>query len=165
MTMALSGAKPKTDRSQVRHRIQSEHDWTEIDDVPYLDGPPLPPRSTAEGDDAPVGSLAVFGRWPDATLRWYRAVSRMPHACRWRPTMWEFVWQVAELHARFTEGWKGHNGAELRIRESKLGTTPDALRDLRIRYVPPGTAKQREDAAGGADLPADVKRLDDYRDL
>ena len=165
--MALAGAKPKTDRSQIRHSVPPEHEWREYEDVPYLDGPPLPPRTISEGPDAPVGAL---DRWPDATMRWYRSVSRMPHARDWRPGMWETVWRIAELHARFSEGWKGHGGSELRISQKVLGMTDDDLRDLRIRYVPVGTMAKRakekraKASAGGAGSAA-VAKLDDYRDL
>lgn len=128
-----------------------------------MNAPPLPPRTMAEGPDAPVGAL---DRWPDATQRWYRAISRMPHAKLWRPAQWEFVFTVAESHARFMEGWKGHGGAELRIREAKLGTTDESLRDLRIRYVPAGTmAKRRREARAATGTDGKVSKMADYRDL
>lgn len=167
--MPVPGTKATMDRSQVRRANADVIEWIEVDDVPYLDAPPLPPRTISEGPDAPVGAL---DRWPDATMRWYRAVSRMPHAKLWAATDWENVWRVAELHARFSEGWKGHNGSELRISQKVLGMTMDDRRDLRIRYLPAGTEKKRATeqrrkraAGGGSTDGATVRKLDDYRDL
>lgn len=163
--MPVPGTKAKMDRSQVRRTNADVIEWVEVDDKPFLGAPALPPRSIAEGPDAPVGAL---DRWPDATQRWYRVVSRLPHAKLWGPGEWENVYRVAELHARFSEGWKGHNGSELRISQKVLGLTMDDRRDLRIRYVPPGTeaarAKQQRAKATGTEG-AGVARLDDYRDL
>ncbi|MEV2236688.1 hypothetical protein [Micromonospora sp. NPDC049891] len=64
---------------------------------------------------------------------------------------------TAEVHARFVEGG---SATELRIREKLLGTTLDARRDLRIRYVDPKPAASPAGAAG-----AGVTKLDDYRSL
>ncbi len=50
--------------------------------------------------------------------------------------------------------------AELRQREKILGTTLDARRDLRIRYVDPGAPAETEDQ--GEEAPS-VASLDDYR--
>lgn len=157
--MPAPGPAPVADRTQVR-RAAANPDilvWREFDDVPNTKAPPLPPRSMAEPHgDLPGGTR---GYWPDATQRWYRAISRLPHTTSWTDAEWQFCWDVAEVHARFTEGWKGHNGAELRLREAMLGNTWDARRGLRIRYVEP---KKKADENA---VPADVARLDDYRSL
>lgn len=163
--MGAPGTKPTMDRSQVRRTNADVIEWQDFDEVPNLKALNLPPRSIAEGPDAPVGAL---DRWPDATQRWWRAVSRLPHTVSWDAAMWETAFSVAELHARFVEGWKGHGGAEWRIARKILGTTPDDRRDLRIRYVPRGTMKgreqeQRRKTASGSG--ATVSRLDEYRDL
>lgn len=157
--MAVAGAKPKEDRTQVRHRHPSAEgtEWREVTDVPF-DGPPLPDRdessSTSEG--RPIGVFALA--WPASTLRWWEAVRRMPHAALWSPTDWETAYAAAETHARFAEGWRGcASGSELRQREKQLGMTHDARRDLRIRYVPPKPAADN--------LPANVAVLDDFREL
>jgi hypothetical protein len=163
--MPVPGSKPTMDRSQVRRANADVIEWREYEDTPYTGAPPLPPRQMAEGPDAPVGAL---DRWPDWTQRWYRTVSRMPHAKDWTPGDWEYVWQTAEAHARFMEGWKGHNGAELRMRQKPLGLTSDDRRDLRIRYVPKGTLAARRKAERGAATGTEgaaVARLADYRDL
>ena len=155
--MAVAGAKPKEDRSQIRHRVPPVHDWTEVVDEPFVGAPALPPRdeSASTSYERPRGVDAID--WPESTKRWYRTISTMPHAGLWSAADWQYVFDVAEAHARFAEGWKGcASGAELRMREKLLGNTMDSRRDLRIRYIP----KPEENA-----LPANVTRMADFRDL
>lgn len=130
-----AGRKPKEDRSQVRHRI-AVLDFDDIPNVPF-DGPRLPTRwRTVDGAE-------VRAAWPKATLRWWEKIRRMPHAKRWTDTDWEHAFMTAELHARISEG-RG-SFVELRSRERRMGTTEDARRDMRIRYVEPSAATKRED--------------------
>lgn len=153
----MAGAKPKEDRSQIRHRVPPVHDWTEVEAIPF-DGPPLPDRqTTASIDDPSAGEgLAAIGEWPRRTREWWEAIRQMPHAKLWTATDWGYAFDVAETHARFAEGWKGCNGAELRMREKLLGNTMDSRRDLRIRYVAP-----RDETP----LPTNVTRMADFREL
>jgi hypothetical protein len=73
-------------------------------------------------------------RWPSATRRWWRAISRLPHAALWTDADWQFALDTAQLVAAFHAG--DHRLAvEIRRRERVMGTTADARRDLRIRYV------------------------------
>lgn len=159
--MGLAGAKPKADRSQVRHR-NPVAEWTEVENVPY-DGPPLPARrDELSAVDEVIMSVRnevriVDNGWPTPTLRWWEAVRTMPHAALWSATDWQFAFLTAEVHARFIEGWKGYTGAELRQRERFMGVYYDARRDLRIRYVEPKPKTE--------ETPAGVARLDDYRGL
>lgn len=170
--MPVTGAKPVMDRSQVRRTNADIHEWREYLNTPNIDAPPLPPRNIAMGDGAPTSG--GLGRWPDRTMSWYRAVSRMPHTRDWTREDWEFCWDVAEQHARFHEGWKGYGGSELRLCRRMLGDTWDARRDLRIRYLDAeqwAAKLKNERKRSGADLAATgtdgaaVKQLDDYRDL
>ncbi len=154
--MAVAGRKPIEDRSQARNRMPAAEgtEWREVIDVPF-DGPPLPPRpGVASTEDPHSGESTPAERgWPDWTSRWWEAIRTMPHTARWTLSEWESAFSVAEAHARFVEGWKGcATGAELRIKEKALGTTADALRDLRIRYVQP--------ADPSAPLPANVIAVD-----
>lgn len=73
LDMPVSGAKPKADRSQVRHRIAPVHDWTEVEDVPYAKAPKLPTRNTRVS-------------WADAgRVRWV-AVSKTSDVPKgWKP--------------------------------------------------------------------------------
>lgn len=158
--MAVTGRKPKEDRTQIRHRNPAAPgtEWIEVDDVPFAGAPELPPRDI-DGVDPLTAGLIPVATWPHSTQRWYRTISAMPHAKLWTPADWEFVFSVAETHARFAEAWKGcATGAELRAKEKMLGLTHDQRRDLRIRYVQPATTNDN-------DLPADVVRLDDFRGL
>lgn len=152
----IRGAKPKEDRSQVRHRI-AVLDFDDYPDVPF-DGPKLPTRWRYES------GKEVRAAWPAATKRWWEKIRQMPHAKSWAPTDWEFAFTTAEGHARFTEG-KG-SLTELRARERRMGTTADARRDMRIRYVAPSAATKREDAGEVAPaVAASVTQLDDFRGL
>ncbi len=155
--MATRGAKPKEDRAQVRHRVpQAEGtEWREVVDVPFGGGPPLPARPTGwSSEDPSTKERDLADRvWPEWTERWWNAIRTMPHCALWTPTDWEAAFSVAEAHARFVEGWKGcATGAELRIKEKAIGTTHDARRDLRIRYVP------APDPSADVDLPDNVTR-------
>ena len=135
--MAVPGAKMKPD-GQRRTRHAPTHDWVEVENAPFAGAPDLPRRRTA---------------WPAATRRWWEAISTMPHCCLWSRADWQFAFDTAEVHARFVEG---DSGTEVRIREKVLGTTADARRDLRIRYVAPRPAQTES---------AEVVKLDSYRDL
>lgn len=140
--MPVAGRKPKPE-GQARNRNKPTHDWTEVEDAPFEDAPKLP---KAQPDGRP---------WPVWTKRWWQVVSTMPHCKLWSESDWEFAFDTAALKATFhTEGGTGL-ATEIRNREKVLGTTADFRRDLRIRYVDP--AEQ--------ETPAEVTKLDDYRDL
>jgi hypothetical protein len=114
--MAVTGRKPK-DEKVTRHPLS--HDWTEVDDRPYT-GP----------------KKALPKKLPAETRAWYADISRMPHCVLWTATDWRFAVDTARVHAAFIGGDMAR-AAELRVREAKMGTTMDALRDLRIRYREP----------------------------
>lgn len=149
--MPIAGRKPKADRSQVRHRNPAAHDWTEVPNVPFEGGPKLPTRYRVDAESGQTFAVA----WPPRTEAWWETVSSMPHCVLWTASDWDFALDTAEVHARFVEGG---SATELRIREKLLGTTLDARRDLRIRYVEP-----KASAASGT--PGGVVQIDDYRSL
>jgi hypothetical protein len=132
--MPVTGRKPKPD-GQKRNRHAPTHEWVEVVDRPF-DGrvPKLPPRK---------------GGWPAATKRWWATVSRMPHCTLWSDADWQFALDTALIAAAFHEG-DVRTATELRQREKILGTTVDARRDLRIRYVDVGDAVQVEPGGDGA---------------
>ena len=114
--MAIAGRKPKDDDRKVNPNPPT-HEWVEVEDVPFLgDRPKARPE------------------WPQDTKRWWTAVSTMAHCIRWTATEWESALVAGRLHAAVVNGDLGR-AAELRIREKAMGTTAEALRDLRIRYV------------------------------
>lgn len=149
--MGVPGRRPKPEGER-RNRHALTHEWTEVEDVPY-DGerPDLPERLLAD----PETGIQQEASWPAATERWWEIVSRMPHCRLWTSSDWQFALDTAEVHARWVTGGKG--ATEVRIRERLLGTTLDARRGLRIQYVAPQPKTEGE--------PADVVKLDDYRDL
>lgn len=155
--MAVPGAKPKADRTQVRHRVQSPIDWVEVTEVPFRDAPPLRDRATGGISVMDTGA-ANSPDWPAATLEWWRDISTMPHAKLWDAAAWRFAMDSAEIHARTIEAWKGYGGAELRAREKLMGTLADYRRDLRIKYVP--APPPWDD-----DVPDNVRSIDSLRDL
>lgn len=141
--MPVAGRKPKPE-GQARNRNKPTHDWTEVEDVAFGDGPKLPSKM-------PNGLP-----WPAPTRRWWASVSSMPHCVLWSESDWQFALDTAFVAGIFHMQGSNVYATELRNREKVLGTTSDYRRDLRIKYVEPVSN-------GGDD--ADVVTLDDYRDL
>jgi hypothetical protein len=138
--MAVAGRKPKPAGETV-HRNKPVHEWTEVEDVPFGDGPGLP---DARSDGRP---------WPRRTRQKWEAWRSMPHAKLWGPAEWDYALDCIEVAAKFHEG-DFKQATELRNREKVLGTTLDFRRDLRIRYVEPQEQKL-----------ASVVNADDFRKL
>lgn len=137
--MPATGRKPN-EGQPVRHRVKPTHQWIEVEDIPFKGGPPVPKTQK--------GSVS----WPSATRAWWKVVSRMPHCVLWGPTDWMFMADTAVIHAAL-HGGDVKAATELRQREKVMGTTLDARRDLRIRYV---ESEAQEDAAG-------VTNIKDFR--
>ena len=113
--MAVTGAKPKPEGRKVTgHPLTQE--WTDVQAVPYEGAKPDP------------------GRLAKGPARWWKTISSMPHCVLWTESDWQFALDTLVIYKRFLAGKDG--GSELRIREKILGTTIDARRDLRIRYIP-----------------------------
>lgn len=123
--MAIRGRKPKPDDQKVNRGPVLG--WVEVPDVPFS-----PREEHALGPHPEGGRM----KWRPATTRWYDVISQMPHCILWGPEQWEFARSTALVYERWI---RGHNpsAGELRQREAKMGTTLDARRDLRIRYVNP----------------------------
>lgn len=123
--MAIRGRKPKPDDQKVnRNEVIG---WVEVPDRPFE-----PQEEHALGPHPEGGRT----RWKPATAQWYDVISRMPHCILWAPEHWQFARSTALVYDRWIRGDNSRAG-ELRQREAKLGTTWDARRDLRIRYVNP----------------------------
>lgn len=155
--MPIAGRKPNPDRSAVINRNKVA-EFTEVPEVPFEDGPKLRKRAT-DGVSVMAVGAANSPDWPQATLDWWDDIRRMPHAALWDDTAWRFAMDCAEVHARTMEGWRGYTGAQYLAISKQLGVTADYRRDLRIKYVP---AKQK---APDGDLPDNVRRIDEFRDL
>jgi hypothetical protein len=120
--MPIVGRKPKPEDQR---RNQNKHvDWVEVIDRPFEDAPPLK------------------GKWPAKTKRWWQAVSTMPHCILWTDSEWQRAFDTVEMVAAFHQG-DLRLATELRAREREMGTTLDARRDLRIRYVEEGVKQER----------------------
>ena len=133
--MALVGAKPKPDGMKV-NRVQPVHDWVDVQDVPYTGPVPDPGRMSPKGRPA----------------RWWATISSMPHCVLWGESDWQFALDTLALYKRFAA--RGEGASELRIREKILGTTIDARRDLRIRYIPLPDAEEKPDNNAPTDFAA-----------
>ncbi|AII28149.1 minor tail protein [Mycobacterium phage Sparky] len=143
--MAVTGRKPKPEGTTV-HRNKVVHDWIEVENIPFTDGPKLPPRRNN-------------GRpWDKRTRQKWDAWRTMPHCSLWSSAEWDFALDSIELAALFHESGETKYATELRNREKVLGTTMDYRRDLRIRYVDP--KPECGDGSG-----AGVTNIADYRDL
>lgn len=129
--MPVPGTKPAEDRTLVRHRNPETHEWTEVLDTPYTGYAPTLPDTheiTTRGGNRHEVSISSL------TRDWWDAVRSMPHCTLWTKTDWQFALSTAFVA---DEAFAGNTGAagELRQREKVMGTTWDARRDLRIRYV------------------------------
>lgn len=129
--MVMAGRKPSDRPTVTRHKPTV--DWTDVVDVPF-DGPKpaLPLTRQVLDKSGEVSEVPV----PDATRVWWDSLCRMPHCVLWQDSDWAFALDTAMVHAQASYGVISAM-AELRMREKSLGTTVDARRDLRIRYVEP----------------------------
>ncbi len=121
------GVQPKT----VKHGRTPNADWTDVLDEPY----------TGPSPDLP--KLAGRRKWTELTLQWWEQVRVMPHCVLWQAGDWQFAVETAMLKDQFwrelAEGeMKATTATEIRRREGLMGTTMEARRQLRIRYVPVG---------------------------
>jgi hypothetical protein len=128
--MVMPGRKPN-ERAVTRHTPKV--DWTEVENKPF-DGPTpeLPLSRSFINPKGEVQEVPIENRTRD----WWNAVTKMPHCVLWQPSDWQFCLDTAMVHASANHGNMSAM-AELRQRERILGTTVDARRDLRIRYVDP----------------------------
>lgn len=126
----MPGRKPN-ERSV--NKTPSKIEWTEIQNIPY-DGPipELPLTRTYINPKGEIQEVPIENR----TRYWWEAISKMPHCILWQPSDWQFALDTAMVHASASHGSVTAMG-ELRQREKIMGTTVDARRDLRIRYIDP----------------------------
>lgn len=145
--MPMPGPAPKPNARRTNAPVV---EWTEVLDVPFSGAPRLP-RCRPAGKS-----------WPTRTKAWWKALSTMPHCIRWTDSDWSFAIDTAILAADFHDGVITA-ATELRQREKIMGTTADARRALRVRYL---TLDASAPDDGAADEPvAPVTQLEDYRDL
>lgn len=145
--MPAAGAKPKD--GQKHGHTPTVHEWTEVPDVPFRGKKPV----TLPASRPFVDKLGLTHQVPlcARTKAWWKTISAMPHCILWTPADWEFALATAIVADMLFQGDRQAAG-ELRIREKVLGTTLDARRDLRIRYVraEKATAKKEPASRGTA---------------
>ena len=113
--MALPGPEPKD------HKIGRTPNagWVEVVNEPNLNTPELPD-----------------GEWSEATIAWWNAIRQLPHTVLWADSDWIFAFDTARLKERFYYGdMSAAITMEMRRREDLMGTTVEARRKLRIRYI------------------------------
>lgn len=153
--MPVRGSKPKAD-GQKRFRGGLTHDWVEIPDKPFTGKVPvkLPAKRTVNGPEGPIKVDLTA-----ETKAWWAAIRRMPHCVMWSESDWHYALATALVA---DTAFRGSTGAatELRQREKTLGTTADARRDLRIRYVDPETQKGPSSATSSSSSKANTAKKD-----
>lgn len=140
------------ERVALRVRVLKDADWHERQALRALDGQiaaGLRALGLSEANRTPTA-------WPAATRRWWKALGQMPHCALWGDTEWQFALDTAVLVAAFHMG-DLRLAQEIRTREKLMGTTPDARRALRVRYVDPA-GEERD-----AEATASVTAMDTYR--
>lgn len=147
--MAARGPAP-TARTAGRSDVA---EWIEVEDKPFIKG-----RERA----CPISE-------PEhATELWWDAIREMPHAVLWTETDWIFAADTAVLKDRFYDGSMTDTAmAEMRRREDQMGTTVEARRKIRVRYVSPrvvpATAPAPSAATGTEGATSNVHALQDRR--
>lgn len=132
----------------VKHGRTPNAEWTEVLDTPY----------TGPSPDLP--KLTNRRKWNELVAQWYDQVRAMPHCTMWGPGDWMFAIETAmQKHEYYADDKRPSSAAtEIRRRESMMGTTTEARRQLRIRYV--STADTDEDYAE-PDRPVEVDEQDE----
>ncbi len=122
--MAHRGPSQQTRR--LGHSANAE--WAEVQDRPFDGASPDLPKLPGRAKYHPMVTV------------WWDMVRHMPHCVRWAPTDWQFAVETALLkHYFWVDASAGEvkttAATEIRRREDILGTTEEARRKLRIRYV------------------------------
>ena len=120
-------------------------DWTEVANIAFTGPSPDLPRRPRNR------------KWHPMVEQWWEQVREMPHCVLWRAVDWTFAVETAFMKQAYWElldtGEQTTTAAaDLHRREDQMGTTLEALRKLRIRYL----ATAEGDAAGEPELPVEV---------
>ncbi len=140
--MAHRGPASKT----VKHGRTPNADWTDVPDVAFTGPSPDLPRLTRRR------------KWHAMVEQWWAQVREMPHCALWRPVDWTFALETAHMKNAYWELVEAGEATttaavEIRRREDQMGTTLEALRKLRIRYIP---IDEGRDVESEDDLPIEV---------
>jgi hypothetical protein len=132
--MALSGRDPKPNK----HGRTPTADWTDVPDRPYNGPSPDLPR------------LSNRRKWREQVVEWWDEIRAMPHCGEWAATDWRFAIETAHMKQQFwidmdNGDMRTTMATEIRRREDQMGTTGEARRKLRIRYVDPDSMASYQD--------------------
>jgi hypothetical protein len=136
--MALRGPEPKD------HKIgrTPNAEWIEVIDEPNLDAPDL------------------IGEHHPSTMMWWTEIRSLPHTVLWREADWTFAVDTALIKDRFYEGdFTAAITMEMRRREDLMGTTMEARRKLRIRYIHPIVSDEEIHEVFQGDIESRRRRL------
>lgn len=138
IVMALPG--PAQRGARLGHSAHA--DWTDVADVPF-----------AAGEQRELPKLSGRRKWNDLVVRWWAIVRTMPHCVLWTEADWIFAEETALMkHDYFADDDKKTTLAtEIRRREDIMGTTIEARRKLRIRYIDSSDAGEPAGDAGVQD--------------
>ena len=134
----MRGRKPPT--GTPRHNVKPVHEWVEVENTPFTG--PWPFR-IPRGYQVSTRDGIMQRGFLDVTKRWWETIRTMPHCVLWEKSDWMFA--ISTVHVA-EQAFLGVASAatELRSREKIMGTTVDARRDLRIRYVDELTGEEAE---------------------
>lgn len=149
----LQLCEQQDERVGLRVRVLRDNDWHDRQALRTLDEQVSKGVRRLGLDEANAHPT----QWPASTRTWWKAVSSMPHCALWTDTDWQYALATAVLVAAFHNGELRYAG-EIRVRERAMGTSHDARRALRIRYVSP---EDGEETAPHASIIA----MDGYRQM
>ncbi len=143
--MALTG--PPAKPAKLGHSPTA--DWTDVPNVPFDD------EGRRELPRSPGGRR----KWHDQVVAWWNEIRRMPHCVLWTDTDWRFALDTAYFKQALwrdldNDELKSTLITEIRRREDQIGTTAEARRKLRIRYVKPEADRGRQAVPEAAGTPA-----------
>jgi hypothetical protein len=135
-------ARPGPAQMSRRLGHSANAEWAEVANRPY------------EGVSPDLPRLPGRAKYHPLVTTWWDMVRAMPHCARWAPTDWQYAVETALLkHYFWVDAAAGEvkttAATEIRRREDNMGTTEEARRKLRIRYVDvPDDGLEDEDGDG-----------------
>jgi hypothetical protein len=144
-------ARPGPTQLSRRLGHSANAEWTEVPNRPY------------EGASPDLPKLPNRCKYHPLVTTWWDMVRQMPHCDRWTPTDWQYAVETALLkHYFWTDAAQGEvkttAATEIRRREDNMGTTEEARRKLRIRYVDVDDDDVEDEVDGAAQQPEVVHR-------
>lgn len=142
-------------------RTPSMVDWIDVADTPY------------QGVSPNLPTLPRRKKWHPMVQQWWDQVRTMPHCSLWRPTDWTYAVETALMKQGYWDAYdKGEAvttaAVDIRRREDQMGTTQEARRRLRIRYIDPDLVADEfdddeDDFEPAAGAPDNVTSISDRR--